>query len=219
MTREEFMEKLKDDSEWAPGWEAIDQEFERLYPGQDPRHYATNMAARAMLGGREYLDGYSIYDSPKGYKHIVTYGMTELYADEKAFGGEWNRWGYEMTIKLKAQTPEDCLWAISMLSNLARYTYTQKKFFEPYQYIAGNGESIHIGTGSAITALVTVSDTEALTQDTVYGKTGFIQLVGITEQEFQSIHGRTDKIRLLLQRMKEENPDLITDMDRTKSYL
>lgn len=35
-----------------------------------------------MFGGDCYLDGYSIYDSPNGYKHMVTFGMTELYADE-----------------------------------------------------------------------------------------------------------------------------------------
>ncbi len=29
--------------------------------------------------------------------------MTVLYGDEDAFGGEWNAWGYEMTIKLKGR--------------------------------------------------------------------------------------------------------------------
>ena len=110
MTKEEFLKRVKENEEWAPGWETIEQEFERLYPGQEPRHYGTNMMARAIFGGDCYLDGYSIYDSPKGYKHIVTFGMTELYADEESFGGEWNKWGYEMTIKLREKEPEDCLW-------------------------------------------------------------------------------------------------------------
>ncbi|WP_331683436.1 hypothetical protein [Enterocloster citroniae] len=44
-----------------------------------------------------------------------------------------------------------------MLCNLARYTYTCQHFFEPLQYIAGNGTSIHVGTDSAISALLTVS--------------------------------------------------------------
>ena len=86
MTKEEFLKRVKENEEWAPGWETIEQEFERLYPGQEPRHYGTNMMARAIFGGDCYLDGYSIYDSPKGYKHIVTFGMTELYADEESFG-------------------------------------------------------------------------------------------------------------------------------------
>lgn len=49
------------------------------------------MTKRAMFGGNQYLDGYSIYDSPHGYKHIVTFGMTELYADESGMGEEWNK--------------------------------------------------------------------------------------------------------------------------------
>ena len=219
MTIEEFKKKLESDPEWAPGWDVIDAEFDRIYPGQMPSHYGTNMVSRAMFGGDNYLDGYSIYSSPKGYKHIVTYGMTELYADEKALGGEWNKWGYEMTLKLKEETPEDCLWALDMLSNLARYTYTQKRFFEPYQYISGGGQSLHAGVESSITALLVISDTEAQTQDTLYGKTEFVQLVGITESELQAIIKEHDKVYKLCELMKKDNPDFVTDMKRTKSYL
>ena len=28
-----------------------------------------------------------------------------------------------MTMKLKEDIPEDCMWAVNMLANLARYTY------------------------------------------------------------------------------------------------
>lgn len=145
--------------------------------------------------------------------------MTELYADENALGEEWNKWGYEMTIKLKEKTAEDCLWAIDMLANLARYTYTQERFFEPFQYIAGNGTSLHVGKESQITALMTVYDTEAEPQDTIYGKTEFIQLVGITERELTALEADHANAKKLYELMKQDNPDLITDMSRTKSYL
>ena len=43
-----------DDS--APGWEAIDAEFDRLYPDQpNPRHYGTLI--KYMFGGPDPLDG------------------------------------------------------------------------------------------------------------------------------------------------------------------
>ena len=219
MTVEEFKRKAESDPEWAPGWEIIDNEFDRLYPNQTPKHYATDMVSRAMFGGDNYLDGYSIYSSPKRYKHIVTYGMTELYANEKALGGEWNKWGYEMTIKLNEETEEDCMWAMDMLSNLARYTYTQKKFFQPYEYISGGGKSLHIGVESNITALLTISDTEAQTQDTLYGKTEFIQLVGITESELQALIKDRDNVYKLYNLIKQDNPDFVTDMKRSKSYI
>lgn len=219
MTAEEFRTKLDENKEWAPGWEAIESVFGKLYPGQEPAHYGTNMVARAMFGGNCYLDGYSIYNSPNGYKHIVTFGMTELYADEEALGGEWNKWGYEMTIKLPETDNENCMWAIGMLSNLAYYTYTQERFFEPFQFIAGDGNSINRDLDSKITALMTIYDTEAAGVDTIYGRTDFIQLVGITERELDMLKEDLENARVLYERMRADNPHLVTDLNRTKSYL
>lgn len=93
MTKEEFLKRIESDEEYSPGWQVIDDAFELLYLGQPHKHFETLMYSRAIWGGNNYLDGYSIYDSKKGYKHIVTYGMTVLYGDEEAFGGEWNGWG------------------------------------------------------------------------------------------------------------------------------
>ena len=146
--------------------------------------------------------------------------MTVLYGEEDAFGGEWNGWGYEMTIKLKEKNTESCMWAINMMSNLARYTYKTERFFEPNQYIKGNGTSLHIDANSLITALLLVNDTEAETQMSVYGKTEFIQLVGITESEIQAIIHDQNNIAKLIALMKADgNEDLVTDMRRTRSYL
>lgn len=219
MTKEKFLTRLKEDEEYSPGWQAIDDAFEKLYPGQNPDHFGTVMTSRAIFGGDEYLDGFSIYNSPKGYKHLVTYGMTVLYGDEDAFGGEWNGWGYEMTIKLKEKDSKSCMWAIDMMSNLARYTYKTERFFEANQYVKGSGTSLHIGTDSLITALLLVNDTEAEPQTSVYGKTEFIQLVGITEAELGAIMEDKNNIPELIERMKADgNVDLVTDMKRSKSY-
>lgn len=219
MTLEEFKAKAQENEDWTPGWEAIEDAFDKLYPNQEFAHYGTNLVNRASLGGDQYLDGYSIYTSENGYKHIVTFGMTELYINEEMFGSEWNNWGYEMTIKLNEQENENCMWAIDMMGNLARYTNTQERYFEPYQYIAGNAASICRNRESMITALLTVSDTEAEAIDTVYGRTEFIQLVGITEQELEAIKSDTENAKRLVELMKADNPYLVTDLNRTKSYL
>ena len=55
MTREEYVERMEKEDDWAPGWDAIDREFDRLYPGQEPAHYGTNIHARAIFGGDNYL--------------------------------------------------------------------------------------------------------------------------------------------------------------------
>ncbi len=219
MTLEEYKERLENDDDFAPGWDAIDEEFERLYPGQNPSHYGTKIEKRALFGGDEYLDGYSIYKNPNGYLHIVTYGMTELYGDEDAFGGDYSRWGYEMTMKLKEENPEDCIFALNILGNIARYTYDTENYYDPEECVPGNGTSLRVGTDSAITALITVYDTTAQGKDTVHGRVDFIQFVGITESELNAIKEDTANIKKLIELMKQDNPELITDMKRTKSYL
>ncbi len=219
MTLEEYKKYSSEHEDWAPGWEAIDEVFDYLYPNQKPAHYGTDLHKRSIFGGDEYLDGYSIYHSPNGYKHILTYGMTELYTNEEIFGGEWSRWGYEMTIKLKEDTNEECMWAINMLANLARYTYTKKRLFEPMQFIAGNGTSLHIGIDSAITALFIVNDTEANGIDTIHGRVEFTQLVGITQRELEVLKENHNQAQIFVENMKKDNPYLVTDMKRTKSYI
>ena len=125
-----------------------------------------------------------------------------------------------MTMKLKEKDTESCMWAIDMMSNLARYTYKTGRFFEPNQYVKGSGTSLHIGTDSLITALLLVNDTEAEPQTSVYRKTEFIQLVGITESEIQAIIDDRNNIPRLIELMKADgNEDLVTDMSRNKSYL
>lgn len=32
MTKEEFMKKLEEDEEFSPGWQAIDDAFDEMYP-------------------------------------------------------------------------------------------------------------------------------------------------------------------------------------------
>lgn len=78
MTKEEYIRKMNEDNEWAPGWDTIEAEFSRLYPEQNPAHFGTSMQSRAMFGGDEYLDGFSVYTNPDGYLHLVTFGMTQL---------------------------------------------------------------------------------------------------------------------------------------------
>ena len=77
-----------------------------------------------------------------------------------------------------------------------------------------------VGFDSLITALLIVADTEAQPQDSVYGKTEFMQLVGITESELQSILEDNSNIDMLIELMKADgNLELATDMKRNKSYL
>ena len=221
MTPEEFREKAQD-KEWAPGWDEIEDAFKAVYGDQQPEHFGTVITSRAMFGGNEYLDGYSAYQSGKGYSHIVTFGMSELYADEERLGKEYSKWGYEMTVKLRNEAPQDCIWAMNMLGNLARYTFRSERWFEPGQYVgsANNPQSLNLGKPeSKITSLLIVNDTEIPTRQTIYGELAFLQLVGITTNELKAVMDDRSLIPVLLENLKKDYPDLETDMERTKDYL
>ena len=221
MTFEEFKAR-QDDDDFVPGWDEIEAAFTEIYGDTAPEHFGTTITSRAMFGGPEYLDGYSAYPSEKGYAHIVTFGMSELYYDEESFGGEYSKWGYEMTIKLKDTAPKDCVWAMNMLGNLARYTFQSQSWFEPGQYVgsAKNPESINLGApDSKITSLLITEDTEVKGRDTIYGELKFLQLVGITTNEFLKVKENRELVPVLLERLKADYPDLETDMKRTKDYI
>lgn len=182
ISRDQYDRRAEEQDDWAPGWEAIEQQFAVLYPGVEPRHMASAMAARAVFGGDVYLDGASLYPSARGYQHIVSFGLSALYADVEAYGAEHSGWGYELTAKVAASSPDDALWMVDVMSNLARYTFTSRRFFQPYDHVAG-GEPIRQGSASALTSLLVVPDTEITGVESVHGRLDFLQLVGITSAE------------------------------------
>lgn len=218
MEIEEFLKRKKEDESWAPGWDEIDESFRKVYKDQEPDHFATDILKRAIFSGDQYLDGYSIYQGDD-YKHIVTYGMSELYAEESSLGGEHSKWGYEMTVKLKVKDTDKCMWVIDMLSNLARYTFQSNKWFEPYQYIQGSGSSIEIGRESKISHLLVVPDTTIKEKMTIYGKLSFLQLLGLINYEFELIKQDKENIEKFLKEIKKDNPYMVLDMAREKEYL
>jgi hypothetical protein len=225
MTRAEYVARAAAQDDWAPGWLAIDAAFEALYPGVTPPHFASELPSRAMFGGEEFIDGFSIFASPNGYQHLLTYGMSKLYVDEESFGGTFSGWGYEMTMKVRADGPADCMWAVNSLRILARYTYTSDRWFEPYQFVSGQGHPLRAGSDTLLTSYVTVPDTEVDGIDTVHGRVDFIQLVGITQAELDRIardspDGASERARDLVERIAADaNPHLVTDLERTHGYV
>ena len=131
MTREEYAKRMKKHPDWAPGRDAIEAAFAKRYPKTEPVCFESELHDRAAFGGDEYLDGFAVYDMGKGYQHIVTYGMSELYPSMAAFGAEYSKWGYEMTMKVRESYAETGTWALDLLAQLARYTFQTGNFFEP----------------------------------------------------------------------------------------
>lgn len=213
MTSEEYKKQFTEDD--AVGWLEIDKEFERLYSGQEPKHYAP--AISFMLGGDNPLDGVSFYESKKqtAHFHFVTYGFSELYYDEEKAGGEFSKWGFELTFRLKPFEKDNGnpSWAIALLQNIAKYVFSSGKWFEEYHFMPANGP-IRLKTETEITALVFVEDPEIPKKQTPHGEVSFLQIVGIRNSEYESLLENPGTAETLVNKLKENNPLLITDLNR-----
>lgn len=225
MTKDEYVARAESDEAWAPGWLAIDDAFDALYPGVEPTHLAPALQARAVFGGHEYIDGYSIFPSPHGYQHVVTYGMSDVYAEEEAFGQEFSGCGFEMTMKLRAEGPDDCLWAVTWLGNVGRGVHEKPRLLEPYDLIGAGGRTLLQDSSSLLTACLIVPDTEVPGIDTVHGRLDFLQLVGITQAEREwatdaDPEEQRARVQVLASRLVEGgNTHLVTDLARTQEVV
>lgn len=173
----------------AIGWQAIEREFLRVYPGQDnPKHYATIM--RWIFGGNDPLDGISVYDGGD-YWHFISFGLTEIY-EKESDTAEISGYGYELTFKLKKDDYEDEEAEIrnvcGILQMIARLTFTRGEIFQPFEYIyTGQTTGIDAKQKSNLTGFITVKDPTVETIDTPNGKVVFIELIGMTDSELKSL--------------------------------
>ena len=173
----------------AIGWNAIEQEFLRVYPGQtNPKHYGTIM--RWIFGGNDPLDGISVYDGG-GYWHFVSFGQTEIYEKESDVK-EISGYGYELTFKLKKDDYEDEEAEIrnicGILQMVARITFTKNEIFQPFEFIyTGQTTGIDAKQKSNLTGFITIKDPTVETIDTPNGQVEFVELIGMTDAELKTL--------------------------------
>lgn len=170
-----------------------------------------------MLGGKDPLDGISVYESQKqqDHYHIVSYGLSELYYDEESVGKEFSKYGFEFTFRLKKVESDDFNWAMNLMQNLARYVFESGKWFEEFHFIPTNSP-IRLDYDTNLTAIAFVLDPELGKIQTPHGEVQFLQMVGITTDEYEQLkqNPKTYETEKLLDQLKINNPLLITDLDR-----
>ena len=218
MTQKEYKNLFDEDD--PVGWLEIDKVVEGIYGDQKPRHYAPPL--HYMVGGEDPLDGVSIYDSQKDifHRHLVSYGMSELYYNEEAAGGEFSKWGFEFTFRLKPfdEDGDDPTWVVNLMNNLARYVIKSGKWFEEYHVIPANGPIRLNSTDEInIVGVAFVSDPELGKIQTPHGEMSFLQMVGLTANEMDRItsaNSAYDEVKKVLDEIKTTNPLMITDLLR-----
>ncbi|NUO61297.1 MAG: suppressor of fused domain protein [Hamadaea sp.] len=198
------------DTDLSPGWDAIDAALAPLYPEIEPLHYGTLL--KWSLGGDDPLDGVSVYRR-EDHWHFVTYGMSELYAKESE-DPDVSGWGFEFTFRLARAADEDepPMWALNFLQNLARYVFTTGNVFEPGHHINLNGPIAVDRPATLIRAATFADDPELGVLSTPHGTVRFLQIVGITLDEYAAVE-LWDATRLLSV-LSAYLPNLVTDLSR-----
>lgn len=193
------------------GWDAITKECERVYPGQDnPLHYGTLMSWQ--LGGNDPLDGISIYDGGD-YWHFITYGLSELYEKESE-NIEYSGYGMEFTLKLKKNVKDEdaeLKGICGILQAIARITFENGELFKPYEYLyTGQTQGMDIEMKSLLTGFITIPDTQLKTIETPNGRVEFVEFIGVTDAELQSIINKECNVKELYEKIGND----ITDYQR-----
>ena len=192
----------------ASGWDAIEAEFLRVYPGQvNPKHYGTLIKWR--FGGNDPLDGISIYDGGD-YWHFVSFGLTELY-DKESEDMEYSGYGFELTLKLEKYDFEDLEGELKnicgIFQSIARMTFNKGEIFYPYEYIyTGQKDGMDAYRKSNITGFITMADTSVNTISTPNGEVHFLELIGMTDAELRTL-STGDTVKAIYDRLGSDLTD------------
>ena len=184
------------------GWDAITEECERKYKGQNPQHFGTLI--KWNFGGNDPLDGISVYDGGD-YFHFVTYGLSELYEKESE-NKDISGYGMEFTFKLKKDNYENeeaelkCI--CNILQSIARLTFTKGEIFKPYEFLyTGQTQGIDAKMKSNITGFITIPDTVFNPIDTPNGKLIFVEFIGVTNDELLAVKDKNIDVKSLYEKI------------------
>jgi tetratricopeptide (TPR) repeat protein len=196
----------------SPGWAAIDRALAPIYGAAEPLHYGTVLPY--SLGGNDPIHGISVYarDEPRPHWHFVTYGFTDLFSKETDDPDE-SGYGFELTFRLAhgAEEVAPPSWALNFLQNLGRYVFSTGNAFAAGHKMGLNGP-IALDHATEITAICFADDPELGELSSEFGNARFVQIVGITDDEYRLIQewSTTGLVEILTQRL----PLLVTDLDR-----
>ncbi|CAN5916980.1 hypothetical protein BH11MYX2_BH11MYX2_34760 [soil metagenome] len=200
------------DDRRSPGWDAIDAALRTIYGDLKPSHVGT--VVPYAMGGPDPLPGISAFPrvEPVPHWHFVTYGFTDLH-DKDATGTEESGFGFELTLRLARAVDETVppTWALNFLQNLGRYVFGTGNRFAAGHKMGLNGP-IELESPTQITAICFADDPELGELESANGKARFVQVVGITDDEYRLIQewSTTGLIDILAKKL----PLLITDLAR-----
>jgi photosystem II stability/assembly factor-like uncharacterized protein len=198
----------------APGWAAIDRALAAIYKGGDPHAHFGSVLPHSLGGSRGPIQGISVYlrDEPVPHFHFVTYGFSDLMRKETD-DPEISGFGFELTFRLVRAAGDEKVpeWAVTMLEDLGRYVFRTGNRFAAGHKMNVTGP-ITQASDTALVALVFADDPELAEIHSQFGKARFVQVVGITDDEYKLIQEWS--VGGLVELLRRRLPLLVTDVAR-----
>jgi hypothetical protein len=199
----------------SPGFDAIAKKEKEIYGNQEPTHWGTIVPWE--LGGEDPLWAIDCFSSTKqqSHFHYVSLGFTNLWYNEDFAEDEVNGFGFELTFRHLPFNgdPEKPIWPVNFLQNIARYVFNSKNVFDDYHIMSANGP-IRGDTETDVTAIAFITDPEFGEIPTPHGHVKFIQIFGLTTNEYNNLKTKKYSVKELLDKHRQANPLLITDLER-----
>ena len=211
MNLEEYKKKYKQDQ--AVGALAIEERLNQVYGDLQPRFYSPQ--TMSFQGGEDPIDGVAVFDVNE-YRHLVSYGMSHLYYNEQAVGGEYSKWGFELTFRVmpfEGDEDQDPFWVIQLMNNLARFVEETKVWFNEFQFLPLGGP-IRSDADTDIVGVAFVKDVDLNEIDTPHGKVIFLQMVGLNKEQLTRLENNstTEEVKAVLNEIKASNPKFVCQL-------
>ena len=190
----------------------IYDEIDRAYPNQEN---TVNFAIQSKfgIGVPAPLDGITVIDGGD-YLHFVTFGLSEPFYDAPK-DSKYSGYGIEYTLKLKKPSEEhkeaEINNMLNRLQSFARACREDNDLIKQYDYVYSNDpKGIDAEKKSKITSYITIPDQNLKTLETQNGKIYFVQFIGVTTEEINTIINKELRIENLYAKL----PSDITDYGR-----
>ena len=195
----------------VPGWDAINAALAPIYGDVDLLYWGRSSGGgwAALSPGRHKCVR---ADGPPPHWHFVSYGLSGSCIERSP--GYWERSGWiKPTFRVRRAPEHDQppQWALGLLQNLARYVLNNCNVLElVITWIYSDDSCSKSRPKNPCGGLCARPQLGRI--DTPHGAVAFLQVVGLTMDEYDAV--RAWDTEALLELIRERDPLMVTDLDQ-----
>ncbi|MBX3198194.1 MAG: suppressor of fused domain protein [Labilithrix sp.] len=189
----------------ADGETAIARALVAAHRGAAPMRFAARPAGKVEIAGCLAAR----VEEPTPHWVVVSRGFTEL-GEKLEEDPELSGWGFELTCRLPARSSDvpELGWVMDWMQRVADDLAARVSFLEPYHHM----EIRPATQRDELAAVVFVEDMRLEPTRSQNGAFYFLQMVGLTRDEYEALHAWD--ARGLVDLVRERDPLLLLDAER-----